>query len=703
MELSYSEPAFFYNLYKNDVLVCDHLPSNFQLDCLVDLDATPMAFTLTAIDADGVESPHSASFVLDPLPQAVFTTTISLGVVHFDASNSSDYGGSIVSYAWDFGDGGVGTGQYIDHTFAVDANYTVRLSVVNDIGAVNEKTNVIAIVGACAGGAIITVPANDGDGSYPISWTASATAGVSYTLEEATNSTFTAGLRTVYSGTGLSVDISGRSSGTTYYYRVKATKAGYADSPWSIGANGCAVIMPVGAPSALTVATKDVDGSYPISWTASASAGVSYTLEEATNSTFTAGLRTAFSGTGLSSTISGRSSGISYYYRVKATRTGYSDSPWKIGANGCVVTMTVGAPSALTVPTKDVDGSYPISWTASATAGVSYTLEEATNSTFTAGLRTAFSGTGLSADISGRSSGITYYYRVKATKAGYTASAWKSGGNGCVVTLIAGTPATLTVPINDGDGSYLVGWAASATAGVSYTLQEATNGTFTAGLRTVYSGAGLSSNISGRLNGGTYYYRVKATRTGYAGSAWKSGGNGCVVIIRAGAPATLTVPANDADGSYPVIWTASATAGVSYTLQEATNSTFTAGLRTVSSGKGLSSTISGRLKGVIYYYRVNATKTGYTGSAWTTSGNGCVVGIPLQSVTYTWDYIETAPSLAGFKLYMNGGLICETSNPATRQLTCKVPKSSGEKLFYLTAIDVNATATTPSNSLKFTP
>ncbi|MFH0730525.1 MAG: DUF4214 domain-containing protein [Pseudomonadota bacterium] len=87
----------------------------------------------------------------------------------------------------------------------------------------------------------ITVPATDDDGSYTISWSPSTTSGVTYVLEEATDSGFTGELRTAYSGSSTSTSITGSTVGATYYYRVKATRSGYADSDWQKGSNGCAV------------------------------------------------------------------------------------------------------------------------------------------------------------------------------------------------------------------------------------------------------------------------------------------------------------------------------------------------------------------------------------------------------------------------------------------------------------------------------
>lgn len=86
----------------------------------------------------------------------------------------------------------------------------------------------------------IIVPDIDADGNYTVSWTASATTGVTYVLEEATDNNFSSGLRTVPTH-GPSANIIGRRTGTTYYYRVKSTLSGTPDSDWTVGANGCVV------------------------------------------------------------------------------------------------------------------------------------------------------------------------------------------------------------------------------------------------------------------------------------------------------------------------------------------------------------------------------------------------------------------------------------------------------------------------------
>jgi len=393
-------------------------------------------------------------------------------------------------------------------------------------------------------------------------------------------------------------------------------------------------------PPASTI-TSPTDGatlsgtSATLSGTATASNGVAF-VEVSTDNGSTWHTATGTTSWSYSWTLPANGT---YVVKSKAT-----DSLSNIEIPGAGVSVTVdnvytcATPASLTVPASSATGSYTVSWGASATASVTYTLQEATNSTFTTGVRTAYTGALLTSSITGRTTG-TYYYRVQASKTGYTASAWRTGANGCVVNLTPPTcaaPASLTVPASSTTGSYTVSWGASSTPGVTFTLQEATNSTFTTGTRTAYTGAALTASITGRT-AGTYYYQVQATMTGYTASAWRTGASGCVVTFATtptcAAPSSLTVPASSTTGSYTVSWGASASTGATYTLQEATNSTFTTGVRTAYTGALLTSTITGRTTGT-YYYRVQASKTGYTASAWRTGANGCAVSTPSSSAPF---------------------------------------------------------------------
>jgi hypothetical protein len=76
---------------------------------------------------------------------------------------------------------------------------------------------------------------------YTVNWDASTTADAKYFLEEATDSTFTTGLRTIYFGTASSKALTGRIAGKIYNYQVQAVKPGLVDSGKRKAANGCLV------------------------------------------------------------------------------------------------------------------------------------------------------------------------------------------------------------------------------------------------------------------------------------------------------------------------------------------------------------------------------------------------------------------------------------------------------------------------------
>lgn len=55
-------------------------------------------------------------------------------VVSFDGTASSDPDGAIVSWDWDFGDGGTGTGDQVTHSYAAPGDYAVTLTVTDNDG-----------------------------------------------------------------------------------------------------------------------------------------------------------------------------------------------------------------------------------------------------------------------------------------------------------------------------------------------------------------------------------------------------------------------------------------------------------------------------------------------------------------------------------------------------------------------------------------
>ena len=79
-------------------------------------------------------------------PTASFTFICDGAVCDFDGTGSSDPDGSLVSYAWDFGDGGTGTGATPGHDFVTSGTRDVTLTVTDDEGTSGSVVIPVSVV-----------------------------------------------------------------------------------------------------------------------------------------------------------------------------------------------------------------------------------------------------------------------------------------------------------------------------------------------------------------------------------------------------------------------------------------------------------------------------------------------------------------------------------------------------------------------------
>lgn len=97
-------------------------------------DAT--LFVADATREVGVATRRIAVGLQPAPPVACFTSYVDAPrtIVAFDATCSYDPDGTIVAYAWAFGDGGTGEGPRVSHTYAKGGTYGVTLRVTDDSG-----------------------------------------------------------------------------------------------------------------------------------------------------------------------------------------------------------------------------------------------------------------------------------------------------------------------------------------------------------------------------------------------------------------------------------------------------------------------------------------------------------------------------------------------------------------------------------------
>lgn len=102
-------------------------------------------------------------------PTASFSYTCTERSCEFDASASSDAGGSIASYAWSFGDGGSESGVIVNHTYGADGIFGVTLIVTDGGNATDSVSQNVTIASGSGGGSGALLSGSENNGS---TWTA---------------------------------------------------------------------------------------------------------------------------------------------------------------------------------------------------------------------------------------------------------------------------------------------------------------------------------------------------------------------------------------------------------------------------------------------------------------------------------------------------------------------------------------------------
>jgi PKD repeat protein len=79
-------------------------------------------------------------------PVSAFTVDCTHLSCAFDGTPSTDADGSVASYAWSFGDGTTGSGATAHHDFAAAGPYAVKLTVTDNEGATDGRTQTINVI-----------------------------------------------------------------------------------------------------------------------------------------------------------------------------------------------------------------------------------------------------------------------------------------------------------------------------------------------------------------------------------------------------------------------------------------------------------------------------------------------------------------------------------------------------------------------------
>ena len=454
---------------------------------------------------------------------------------------------------------------------------------------------------------------NIGQTSVRVDWTRPANAaGQEIQFLTGPLSSLVLAARLTVGGTASFGTVTGLTSDTTYFVRIKAWNdfaIGHRlrDETFSTGryvTTASSTIPVPGRPGRPTI-DEITENSARATFTAGTGA-TAHQLIVATNSTFTQGV-VSYSGDPDGTAIQRLSDDTQYWVRVRGVNAG-GNGPWSQSRS--FRTAEAVPPPVPGNPTIDqiMDTSARVMFGASVGA-TSYRLVIATNSAFTQGTR-SFTGTPTGTNLTGLASNTTYYVRVQAVNA-HGSSNWTSWRSFTTTLPLPGRAGRPTISQIAQTTAHAIFTAATGATG--HEVQVATNSSFSQGVID-FTGTPTGTSLNGLTSNTLYYVRARGTNSAGAGT-WSQTRSFRTLIDLPGAVTGLSID-NITHNAARAQFTA-ATDATSHQIQIATNNTFTQGLRTITANP-LGTNITSLSLDTLYYVRARGRNAGGNGP-WTTS------------------------------------------------------------------------------------
>ena len=408
-------------------------------------------------------------------------------------------------------------------------------------------------------------------------------------------------------------------SGSTYYYKVRALDANGTAGPWS---DVVAVTCRLGLTAPAVTGGNDSQGRPTLKWNA-VSGAAKYEVYRARSKDGDYIKYSTVTGTSYTNT-SYIEDGNTYYYKVRALKSDGTAGAWS-----SVVSVTYK--QTLSAPTvtggNDAQGRPTLKWNA-VSGAAKYEVYRARSLNGDYIKYSTVTGTSYT-NTSYIENGTTYYYKVRALDANGTAGAWSSIVS---VTYRAASTGTLSAPAvtggNDTQGRPTLTWKA-VTGAAKYEVYRARSRSGDYIKYSTVTGTSYT-NTSYIEDGNTYYYKVRALDANGTAGAWSS-------IVSVTYKQTLSAPTvtggNDSQGRPTLKWKA-VTGAAKYEVYRARSRS--GEYIKYSTVTGTSYTNTSYIEnGNTYYYKVRALKSDGTAGAWSS----------VVSVTYKQTL--SAPTVTG--------------------------------------------------------
>ena len=431
------------------------------------------------------------------------------------------------------------SGEYIKYSTVTGTSYTntsyiengntyyYKVRALKSDGTAGAWSSIVSVTYRAASTGTLTAPSvtggNDSQGRPTLKWNA-VTGAAKYEVYRARSMNGDYIKYSTQTSTGYT-NSAYLTSGSMYYYKVRALDANGTAGPWS---DVVAVTCRLGLTAPSVTGGNDSQGRPTLKWNAVTGAA-KYEVYRARSRSGDYIKYSTVTGTSYTNT-SYIENGTTYYYKVRAL-----DANGTAGAWSSVVSVTYK--QTLPAPTvtggNDSQGRPTLKWDKVAGAA-KYEVYRARSLNGDYIKYSTVTGTSYT-NTSYIENGTTYYYKVRALDANGTAGAWSSIVS---VTYRAASTGTLPAPAvtggNDSQGRPTLKWNA-VTGAAKYEVYRARSRSGDYIKYSTVTGTSYT-NTSYIEDGNTYYYKVRALDANGTAGAWSS-----IVAVTYRKPAAATV------------------------------------------------------------------------------------------------------------------------------------------------------------------
>ncbi|MDH7463989.1 hypothetical protein QEG73_21990 [Chitinophagaceae bacterium 26-R-25] len=441
-----------------------------------------------------------------------------------------------------------------------------------------------------------------------------------YKFERADNSAFTTGVTMLQNTSSTSCPDTGLPASTTKYYRCTALASGYLEGVSSIVSAATPASTQLAAPGSFA-ANPVSDTQINLSW-ASVTNATGYVVDRATNAGFTTGVTLGiYSGNGLSFNDTSRIASTQYFYRIRATASGFTDS---IYSTTNATTNSSAVLEDLSFSTQSALSSTGTVWTSTDASGLykGYGLCSkklaASNDGYIQMKYTAIDAKNIILAFNISQENVQYQTPPGTPPGNYEAAFMFSSGALYYIDNGANPVAagyTLTV------GDY----ARINRTGSTLKLQTSSNGTTWTDRYTYTFSSAAELFINMNID----------TNTGVNKLYDPKGFNLVAATTQLAVPGSFTAMAAS-DTQINLTWNSVVNA-TSYVVDRATNSGFTTGVvLSIYNSTGTSFGDTGRVASTQYFYRIRAIGSGFADSNYsTTNATTTSSGAVLEDLSFS--------------------------------------------------------------------